>query len=409
MAIASACIVALTAWCIAQVPQLGTDAAWLAEITWHVTVPADTPASSKLYIAGNLESFGPWKPDAYELTRLSDGTFQAKVEIPVGTKIEYKLTRGSWSTVEKSHEGSEIRNRSLVVRGPETVSIAVANWAIPKPEPVSSATGDLRWFEFPSRVLDSKRRITVWLPPRYPEDQKLRLPVVYMLDGQNTFDNRRAAFGVEWQADETAMKLSQPPSNRPLIIVAIDNSKNRIEEYTSVSDTIAGKTVGGRADEHLRFIVEELKPWIDQEFRTVAAPQATAIIGSSLGGLFVLHALNKHPEVFGLGAAMSPSLFWADEHMLGVFSKPDEPGAKQFKQRLWLDIGTQEGKTPESQAKAVELTKQLHEQVQQNHAHRMDIRTTIDPEARHHESAWARRLPSALEFLFPRPLESETK
>ena len=394
--------------CNAQDKQSSAPKSALAKVTWKVTVPADTPGGSKLYIAGNIDEFGPWQPNAFELSPLADGKYEASLDIPVGTRIQYKLTRGSWASVEKSIEGAEIKNRTVTISGPQTIEISVASWAIAKPKPSTTASGDLRWSDFSSQILQARRRITVWLPPDYRENPQVRFPVVYLLDGQNVFDNQRAAFGAEWRADETAKKLAQSPSPRPLILVAIDNSKNRIDEYTPVSDRIAGNLSGGRADEYLNFITTELKPWIDQEFRTQMRPESTAIIGSSLGGLFVLNALQQRPDVFGKGASMSPSLFWGNQYMLEFFSKPD-PKVNQAKQRLWIDMGTQEGESPDGQSKAVEQTKQLVDLLQTHHRDRYDVKMMIDPDAKHHESAWANRLPAALEFLFPSPQETQLR
>lgn len=394
--------------CEAQDKQTSTPKPATAKVTWRVIVPADTPSGSKLFIAGNIDEFGPWQPNAFELNPTTDGRYEASLDIPVGTRIEYKVTRGSWATVEKSSEGAEIKNRFATINGSQTIEIAVASWAIAKPKPSSSATGDLRWLEFPSQILQSPRRITVWLPPGYRDNPQVRYPVVYLLDGQNVFDNQRAAFGVEWQADETAKKLAQDSIPRPLVLVAIDNSKDRVDEYTPIPDSIADKIIGGRADDHLNFITSELKPWIDQEFRTLTGPESTAIIGSSLGGLFVLHALHKRPDVFGKGASMSPSLFWGNQHMLEFFSKTDRNGTEP-KQRLWVDMGTLEGKSPDGQSKAVEHTKKLVERLQTHHQDRYRVQMMIEPGAKHNESAWANRLPAALKFLFPSPQETSIR
>ena len=379
------------------------------KVTWQVTVPEGTPESSKVYIAGSIDAFGPWQPNAFEMAKQEDGTYRADVELPIGTRVEYKFTRGSWATVEKTPQGAEIQNRLLSVRGPETVRVAIASWAIPKSAPSSTATGDLRWMDFASEVLGSKRRVTVWLPPQYRDRVHEGFPVVYCLDGQNLFDRQRAAFGVEWEADETARALASGPANLPLILVGIDNSKDRFDEYTPVVDEVSDKPVGGKADEYLRFLVTELKPWIDQEFRTLKSAETTAIVGSSLGGVLVLHALRTHPEVFGKGAAMSPSLFWGQGYTIQQYSQPPSDLAFGDKQRLWLDIGTREGKSDRGQVQAVEQTEQLAEALKQHHRERIEVRTMIDSEAKHHEAAWARRLPIALEFLFSSPVEGGSK
>jgi predicted alpha/beta superfamily hydrolase len=81
----------------------------------------------------------------------------------------------------------------------------------------------------------------------------------------------------------------------------------------------------------------------------------------------------------------------------------------QAKQRLWIDMGTQEGESPDGQSKAVEQTKQLVDLLQTHHRDRYDVKMMIDPDAKHHESAWANRLPAALEFLFPSPQETQLR
>ena len=111
---------------------------------------------------------------------------------------------------------------------------------------------------------------------------------------------------------------------------------------------------------------------------------------------------------------MSPSLFWGQGYTIKQYSQPpsDQPPsdlALREKQRLWLDIGTREGKSDRGQVQAVEQTEQLAEALKQHHRERIEVRTMIDSEAKHHEAAWARRLPTALEFLFSSPVEGGSK
>lgn len=381
----------------------GNESPQQVQITWVVTVPEDTPRDAKLFIAGSLPDLGPWQPNKFELQRQEDGTFRASLDVPGGTSLEYKITRGSWGTVEKSAEGGEIRNRVLVARESQEVKILVRSWAIPRAKQRSSAAGDLRWRNFSSRFLQGDRRITVWLPPQYRSDSNMRFQVAYLLDGQNVFDSQRAAFGVEWQADEAASELATSSDPTSVILVAIDNSSNRMSEYTFAQDTIAGKLVGGEGDKYLSFITDELKPWIDQEFRTLADPNSTALIGSSLGGLFVLNALKQRPDIFGKGIAMSPSLFWGNNHAIKLFSEADPqdaPHHPQVAQRLWLDMGTKEGDKQSTQVRAVEQTRELTVLIEKKFPKRFTLKTMIEPDAQHNESAWARRLPLALDFIF---------
>ena len=391
-----------------------------ATIKWIVSVPPNTPATAKLFLAGNQDLFGPWKPNQFQLNKLPDGTFQAEASFPVGTSIEYKLTRGSWASVEKSPSGAEIQNRTLRVEKDAVVRVDIAAWATPSKEPVSTATGDLRWKDFESQTLSGSRRITVWLPPGYrdetnpadspePTEPSQRYRVVYFLDGQNVFDASRAPFGAEWQADETALRLSQKTPSLKLILVAIDNSKERMGEYTTVRDRVGDSLVGGQAEKYLNFITQELKPWIDSQFATDPKPESTAIAGSSLGGLFALHALFEQPQTFGNAIAMSPSLFWGNEAMLQSCKRSAIDTWDQPKQKLWIDMGTEEGDSVSTQERNVARVQSFVQLLDSNFAQRFDKQLTIAPKAKHHESAWASRLPDALEFIFPpSPAQSQS-
>src|SRR5207253_11267298 len=129
-----------------------------------------------------------------------------------GTKIKYKVTRGSWATVEKGPHGEEIANRILVADRDQKVEIEVTSWAagavVSQPTARHTLTGDIRYREhFPSKLLNNERTLVVYCPPGYRDHPDLRYPVLYMHDGQNIFDAATSFLGVEWQADETAERL----------------------------------------------------------------------------------------------------------------------------------------------------------------------------------------------------------
>jgi hypothetical protein len=98
-------------------------------ITFKVTAPASTPSDSKLYIAGNAEVLGQWSASGLELRKDPDGTWTATVPLPKDRLTEYKITRGSWKTVEKNGDGSEMQNRKLTPLKDDTIEIKVAAWA----------------------------------------------------------------------------------------------------------------------------------------------------------------------------------------------------------------------------------------------------------------------------------------
>ena len=97
---------------------LRTDASASADVAVTIVVqpPADTPADATLYIAGNHQSIGPWLPDRHALKRSDDGTWRTTLDLPDGFELEYKITQGSWDTVEMSADGADIANRSAIAK-----------------------------------------------------------------------------------------------------------------------------------------------------------------------------------------------------------------------------------------------------------------------------------------------------
>jgi enterochelin esterase-like enzyme len=136
----------------------------------------------------------------------------------------------------------------------------------------------LRYPQFPSSFLPDDRDIVVYLPPGYDERDE-PLPVLYMHDGQNLFDPDTAHIpGQHWRVGETADALIESGALSPLIVVGIANTgTQRIHEYTPTTDARLG---GGRANDYGRFIVEELKPFIDAVYRMRVDAASTGLGGS---------------------------------------------------------------------------------------------------------------------------------
>ncbi|HWN67002.1 MAG TPA: alpha/beta hydrolase-fold protein, partial [Haliangium sp.] len=279
-----------------------------ASVTFLVAVPADTPPDSKIHIAGDFQGWDPGSA-AHQLTRQDDGRYAITLELDIGTSIAFKFTRGSWDYVEKGPDGEELDNRTLTIEASSTQELTVARWADGSPPP-TTITGDVSTITVPG-FLDG-RRVWVYLPPDYDTDTEARYPVLYMFDGQNVFDTA-TSFSGEWQVDETLETGIAAGDVRPIIVVAVDNGgAQRIAEYTPWAADPYG---GGQADTHLQAFTDVLVPYIDQAYRTIADPGSRAIAGSSLGGLMSLYVAYEHDDVFGLIAALSPSLWWDGEHM----------------------------------------------------------------------------------------------
>ncbi len=183
-----------------------------------------------------------------------------------------------------------------------------------KQEKPSTVIGTLvKHDDFPSQYVAS-RNIHVWLPVGYHDDPE-KYSVLYMHDGQNMFD-KSLAYAGEWKVDEHIQKLMDSGEIRKTIVVGIWNTAKRFMEYQpqdsfdsldeKVKDDLI-KEYGETplSNDYLKFIVEELKPFIDSNYRTRTGKQETFMMGSSMGGLISIYALAKYPDVFGGIAAMS--------------------------------------------------------------------------------------------------------
>lgn len=255
-------------------------------------------------------------------------------------------------------------------------------------------TGDIRTHkDFHSKFLPANRDIIVYLPPGYDVNKKRRYPVFYLHDGQNLFDGATSFIaGKEWRIDETAQALIAAQAIKPLIIVGVYNTSERISEYTPTRD--AEVKQGGRADLYGRMLVEELKPFIDSQYRTLGGRDDTGLGGSSLGGLVSLYLGLKYPQVFGKLAIVSPSVWWDKRTILGSV----QALAKRPRTRIWLDIGTKEGRdTAEATSGARALRDAL---IAKGWREGADLKYFEAEGAEHNETAWAERVAPILKFLY---------
>ena len=243
---------------------------------------------------------------------------------------------------------------------------------------------------FESKILGNTREVTIYLPASYDDRADRRYPVLYMQDGQNLFDAERAYIpGQHWKLKEAADTAIGERTASPMIIVGVDHAGiGRADEYTPIR-SVQHKS-GGRADDYARMLIEELKPLIDERFRTLPDAASTGIAGSSLGGLVSLHAALTHPDVFGRVAAMSPSVWWADRAILKSVDAYRGPVL-----RLWADIGGREG------IEALHDVRALRDRFAAKGWRDTTFRYFEDRRADHSESAWRARVRTVLEFLFP--------
>lgn len=248
-----------------------------------------------------------------------------------------------------------------------------------------------------SEMLGNERDILVWLPPSHGLINRT-YPTLYMHDGQNLFD-RQTSFAGEWGVDETLEALAT--EGIEAIVVGIPNAgQRRLAEYSPFEDPRFG---GGRAADYLSFVVEVVRPLVDEAFRTTGQPEGTATIGSSMGGLISLWAFFERPDVFGLAGAVSPSIGFAGEAMIRYLERARFAGG-----RIYMDVGMNEGvprrpgvgelrRDPSGYVRLVRRARELL--VRKGYIEGRDLLYVEDPAGAHNEAAWAARLPEALRFL----------
>jgi predicted alpha/beta superfamily hydrolase len=244
---------------------------------------------------------------------------------------------------------------------------------------------------FHSEFLPDDRDVTVFLPPGYDSSFGRRYPVLYLHDGQNLFDPDLAfRKGEHWRVGETATALIDGGRVAPLIIVGIANAgMRRLHEYTPTHDRRRG---GGDADAYGRLIVDELKPFIDSRYRTLASAASTGLGGSSLGGVVSLYLGLKYPHVFGRLAVMSPAVWWDRRAILrNVRDARPKPPLK-----IWVDIGSREGLHHIDNARLLKVGLEKQGWVEGEDLHYEEVAGGT-----HSEGAWAARFGRVLEFLFP--------
>jgi predicted alpha/beta superfamily hydrolase len=264
----------------------------------------------------------------------------------------------------------------------------------PVAPPVPLAGGTLFLHELRSVIFGNTRLLRVWLPPGYDGSGEDRYPVFYLNDGQNLFDPATAFAGVHWQVGETAARLIAERKIAPLIIVGIDNTKNRIREYIPYR-SIDPRVFFPKGKYYPNFLRYEVMPLIRERYRVMAGTEYTGIGGSSLGGLITLYTQISAPGVFGRALIESPSLFVANRKILEDVRRLRAPVG-----RIYLGMGTREIGDAGKDAKIVEDVRQLERLLREAGLDEQHLRVRIDEGATHSESAWAARFPEALEFLF---------
>jgi enterochelin esterase-like enzyme len=266
--------------------------------------------------------------------------------------------------------------------------------------------------DFQSKYVDP-RNVDIWLPEGYHTSPNKKYPVLYMHDGQVLFQPGRGLSGEEWEVDEMMTKLIRENKIREAIVVGIWNTGKRFREYQpskpfeklttqtkKLRDSLDVEYHGRPlAEEYLKFVVDELKPFVDQNFRTLPDKKNTCMMGSSMGGLITIYAKARYPEVFGAVACLSthfPVSFKNNPEIPSLvinYLKSSLPNGK--KDKIYFDFGT--GTLDAWYEPYQKLMDQA--MTSKGYVQGKNWETRKFEGAEHSEAAWRKRLDVPLVFL----------
>ncbi|WP_420570920.1 alpha/beta hydrolase [Kordia sp.] len=363
-------------------------------VTLVVTnLPSDHDFTRDIYISGDFEGWSGGRPEL-KLEK-KDSTYY-KITLPNHREtINFKFTLGTWETVELDENQQNIENRTYTFKNhPEMIQVAIGSWSNGNNnKTITTKQPNVETFAetFNMPQLNTRRKISVYLPPNYSKS-KASYPVLYIHDGQNVFD-KATSYSGEWEVDETLNKLHQT-HGLDVIVVAIDNSENRMQEYTAWKHEKYGSPQG---KQYVEFIANTLKPAIDKAYRTKKDAKNTAIMGSSMGGLISHYAVFAHPDVFGKAGVFSPS-FWFSEK---TYTHTEKNLAKAQHSKLYYLMGEKEGKN------MVDNLNKMLQLLDKNDFPKDHFISKFSPNGTHSETFWRSELKDALLWLFSEEVKFE--
>jgi predicted alpha/beta superfamily hydrolase len=244
---------------------------------------------------------------------------------------------------------------------------------------------------------DGKLLYEVLLPPSYDEQESERYPVIYALDGQSLWSSSSDPYGV-WGLETVVDGLYDLDAMSEVIIVGIHTSDRRLERLSPIADSKYG---GGEGPGLLQRIVEGLMPRVCETYRCKTEPEHTALLGSSMGGLFAFFAAWTRPDIFRKAACLSPSFWWADRYAIRMASQGSCPAPRP---ELYLDSGAPISEF-ERDANVRDgfphMRAMLRALVTHCYEPGKDMHYLLFPGHKHEAASWAARVAIPLQLLFP--------
>lgn len=235
---------------------------------------------------------------------------------------------------------------------------------------------------------DKTRRAYIYLPASYDKEPQKRYPVMYMFDGHNVFFDADATYGKSW-----GMNKYMERSKRDLIIVAVEcnhEGNRRLVEYSPMSyENATMGRIRGKGNVYMNWLVNTLKPYIDENYRTLPDRTNTILCGSSMGGLMALYGVTVYNHVFQRAACLSPSIWVSPGKVLEII-------ARSHIRRdtcVYMDYGSEEMFNHAANAESLISTAHLLL------TKRVNLALRVVPGGNHSEASWEKQIPVFMDCL----------
>lgn len=339
-----------------------------------------------VFISGNSPQFGNWQPNVVSFDKISKNNWQKTFEFPNKQSLEFKFTKGNWNTEALDSNGNIGKNNMLNLTKDTLLEFTISQWKdslISYNATSGQITGQVEYLKNMDFEGILPRDVIIWLPPSYNINLNKRYPVFYLHDGQNLFDPKTSSFGIDWAADETADSLISQNKIHEIIIVGIYNTTERSLDYAP----------GEKGTNYMNFIVNKLKPLIDNNYRTLPDRENTAVGGSSMGGLISFMLGWEHDDIFSKVAAFSPAFVFGNLNYVNFVTKTINQKRDVI---FYIDNG---GKGLEEVLQPG-IDKMLEILYDNNYNLNENLYYIKDYKAEHFESAWANRFHYPLIYFF---------
>lgn len=253
--------------------------------------------------------------------------------------------------------------------------------------------------KFHATKLNNDRDLYVYLPPSYDQNVKQQYPVMYVQDGKGAFylsDWSKESLSMHTTADE----LINEGLIDELIIVGISNmGEQRASEYAHWDGVDYGMAVQGNGELYEDFVINDVMPFVESNYRVLEGRENTAIMGASLGGLVSYNIGMRNPERFSKVAMLSPYLGWGDELLLQKIVGGEYKEKREIK--MWMDVGDRENELKDQMFRVGKAM------LESGYKPIDELAISVVPDGTHSESSWAERIDDILLFYYGHTAENK--